>query len=405
MVDLDRRGFLGRGAALIGCSVAAHPLMTSVTLAAAPWDARLVVIILRGGMDGLAVVQPVGDPDYAQARAGMIASGDAPPIPLDGFYAMHPALAPLKPLWDRGQLAFAHAVSTPYRNKRSHFDGQDMLEAGTGMDVAAGRMRDGWLNRMLQTVPGVEGRTAFVVGRERMKILEGRAPVAHWSPDAALDLNGQARLLLEEVYRGDPLFDRAARQAIELAGAALGDDGTPRSAAVTEALTRRGGGSTVALAAFAAEQLYRDTRIASFSLSGWDTHRDQGRNLPRALGDLADVIEALRAGLGPVWDKTTVLAMTEFGRTARENGNDGTDHGTGGAMLMAGGAVRGGRVHGRWPGLSEAELFDRRDLMPTGDVRGYAAWAMRSLYGIDRGRLTGDIFPGLDLGEDPGLIL
>jgi uncharacterized protein (DUF1501 family) len=113
----------------------------------------------------------------------------------------------------------------------------------------------------------------------------------------------------------------------------------------------------------------------------------------------------LRERLGPVWGKTTVLAVTEFGRTVAENGSRGTDHGTGGLMVMAGGAVRGGRVYGRWPGLAEADLYERRDLMPTGDVRAYAAWAMRGLFGLDRGLLEGTVFPGLQMEEDPGILL
>ena len=127
--------------------------------------------------------------------------------------------------------------------------------------------------------------------------------------------------------------------------------------------------------------------------------------MTRNLEKLADVILTLKTGLGRDWGKTTVLAVTEFGRTARPNGSNGTDHGTGGAMLMAGGAIKGGQVFGRWPGLSEADLYDRRDLMPTADVRGYAAWAMRGAFGLGRSELEADIFPGLDMGSDPGLML
>jgi uncharacterized protein (DUF1501 family) len=171
-------------------------------------------------------------------------------------------------------------------------------------------------------------------------------------------------------------------------------------------MAEQGGQNSIRrLAAFAAERLVDDTRIAAFSLGGWDTHRRQDNALPRALGQLADAILTLQTGLGPVWAKTAVIAMTEFGRTVRENGTQGTDHGTGGAMVLAGGAVRGGRVLGRWPGLDEADLYDRRDLLPTGDVRDYAAWALRSAFGIERAVLEGQVFPGLSLGADPGLLL
>lgn len=404
MHDISRRGFLARGAGLIGCSAAAHPLMTTVTLASAPSDARLVVLILRGAMDGMDVVRPVGDPDYAGLRP-MIERRTEPGLPLDGFFALHPALAGLMPLWEAGELAFAHAVSTPYRDKRSHFDGQDMLEAGTGMDVEARRVQDGWLNRMIQTVPGMTGETAYAIGRDDLKVLDGRADVSRWSAQAALDVTPQSRLLLGHLYHDDPLFRDTAEEALALAELTDLDAGDDRSAFLETQIGRRGGNAVEALAAFAAERLYADTRIAAFSVPGWDTHRDQFATLPRSLGTLEEVVLTLKKGLGPVWEKTTILAMTEFGRTVRENGSSGTDHGTGGAMLMAGGAIRGKRVLGAWPGLSEAALYERRDLMPTRDVRAYAAWAMRQLYGITTSRLTADIFPGLELGDDPRLIL
>ena len=151
---MDRRLFLN---GVLGCSLAASPLVTPVTLASAPWDTRLVVLILRGAMDGLDVVQPYGDPALAKLRRTLLTGPENGALDLDGFYGLHPGLTGLKPLWDAGEIAFAHAVSTPYRDARSHFDGQDMLEAGT--DTLAG-VRDGWLNRMLQAVPGITAQTA-----------------------------------------------------------------------------------------------------------------------------------------------------------------------------------------------------------------------------------------------------
>lgn len=168
---------------------------------------------------------------------------------------------------------------------------------------------------------------------------------------------------------------------------------------------RRGQGH-LRIADFAAVRLREAARVASFSIGGWDTHVNQATTLARPLTRLAEVILQLKSGLGSdVWGKTTVLCMTEFGRTVRENGTRGTDHGTGGAMLLAGGALRGGRVYGAWPGLSEAALYDRRDLMPTSDVRGWAAWVMRSAFGLEAGRLENSIFPGLDMGDDPNILL
>ena len=399
---LTRRGLL-KGAGVLGCSLAAHPLMTTVTFASAPWEARLVVIILRGGMDGLDVVQPVGDRNFASLRSDL----RAPSHDLNGFFAMHEALADLMPLWRAGELAFVQAVSTPYRDKRSHFEGQDMLEAGTASDVDLAAQRDGWLNRLLQSVPGVTGETAFAIGRENMRILAGAAPASNWAPDTRLELSASTRKLLEQVYADDPLFSASVLEAMDLAEVMAADqaadDGT--GDAMIEMMRAGGGRSERALAAFAADRLNRETRIAAFSINGWDTHFNQAGGLERSLGALSGAILTLQQGLGRNWAKTTVIAMTEFGRTARENGTGGTDHGTGGAMLLAGGAVRGGRIYGQWPGLTEADLYDRRDLMPTSDVRAIAAWAMRDMFGLDRATLEGSIFPSLDMGDDPRIIL
>jgi uncharacterized protein (DUF1501 family) len=389
---LSRRLFL-RGAALAGCSAAAWPLMSHVTLAGVPGDHRLVVIILRGAMDGLDAVRPVGDPAYASLRAASL-TGAADALPLDGFFALHPAMAELMPLWQSGELAFAHAVATPYRDRRSHFDGQDILEAGTGMDVAADRVRDGWLNRMIQTMPGVSSETAYAVGRGELKVISGTAPVMQWSPDTRIDLEDQTMRLLERVYEDDPLFHAASGEAFAL-----------MAQAEAGMIAGGGGNDTTQLADYAAARLRDEARIAAFSINGWDTHRNQRNVLGRRLGDLAAALLALRSGLGDDWRKTTVLAMTEFGRTARENGTNGTDHGTGSALVMAGGALSGGKVYGVWPGLGASALYQDRDLLPTADVRAYAAWAMRGLFGLDRAVLETTIFPGLDIGDDPGILL
>ena len=381
---MDRRIFL-KGAATLGCSAAAHPWLTSLTLAATPGENRLVVIILRGAMDGLDVVQPRGDAGLMAARPGVLGKG----LDLDGFYALNEGLSALMPLWKAGNLAFVHATSTPYRDKRSHFDGQDLLEAGTGTDLAPAAQRDGWLNRLLQVMPGAGSETAWDVGRDAMPVLAGAALVQAWAPDQDMAVSAPARALLQHIYEDDALFHAAAATAFNLAG------------------LEKGEGQTIELVAdFVAERLRGPARIAAFSLAGWDTHKGQGTAIRKPLQQLQTAILRLQAGVGPdIWARTAVLAMTEFGRTVRENGSGGTDHGTGGAMLAAGGAVRGGRVLGRWPGLSEAQLYDRRDLMPTSDVRDWTALAMRGLFGLDRATLEGTVFPGLTMDSAADLIL
>lgn len=405
---LTRRAMLGRTLAL-GCSAAASPLVTPVSLASAPFENRLVVIILRGAMDGLDMLQPYGDPQLATARPSFKTGPDNGAIDLDGFFAMHPAMAPLLPMWRAQELAFVHAVSTPYRDKRSHFDGQDLLEAGTPT-LGAASARNGWLNRMLQTVPGISPQLAYAVGHENMLLMTGDAPVSNWAPDVRLQLSPQGHRLAELVMHDDPAFaDAYAEAAMLMENATGGLSAQPvtgmMDAGDMEGIVGKGTRGIRQIAQFTAEKLRQDTRIASFSIGGWDTHRGQFAALPRAAAQLTDALLVLRETLGDVWDKTGVVAMTEFGRTVRENGTKGTDHGTGGAMILAGGALRGGRVYGEWPGLGRSDLYKGRDLMPTRDVRAHAGWMMRGLFGLDRAALESAIFPGMELGANPGLIL
>lgn len=404
---LTRRTFLTRTAA-VGCSAAASPLLTPIQVIAAPWEPRLVVIIQRGAMDALDVIQPYGAPEFAGLRPNLGGGPGSGAHDLDGFFSLHPALGDLMPLWQRQELGFVDAVATPYRDKRSHFDGQDLLEAGTATLSGA---RDGWLNRALQRMPGVEARTAFAIGHGDLKVLNGAAPVADWSPDSDVGISPQAEQLARLVMRKDPLFSSALDEALMLSASG---DLTPQGDSNDMDAANRGGSgsgksapgqSHVTVAEFAAQQLRHDARIVAFSINGWDTHRRQSHVLKRPLKQLSDTILTLRESLGPdVWGKTAVVAMTEFGRTVRENGTQGTDHGTGGAMILAGGALRGGRVHGTWPGLAEADLYQRRDLMPTADVRAQAAWILRDLIGLDRAALETEVFPGITMDTTPRLV-
>jgi uncharacterized protein (DUF1501 family) len=394
MASTYTRRQLLRSSAALGCTIAAHPLITPIAMAQTGGQARLVVIVLRGAMDGLDVFRPVGDPDYLRLRPSFGTEG----LPLDNFFTLHPALVGLHPLWAAGELAFVPATSTLYRDARSHFDGQDHLEAGTAGTLPSTLSRDGWLNRMIARLPGATARTAFAVGHDRMLILDGQAPMTQWAPGTELELGPQAQLLLSYLFAQDPLFAENGLAALAMGQPASmeGDEDDMAPAPLGDAAT---------LARYVAQQLQADTRIAAFSLNGWDTHRDQHRALLPALNRLETAILTLRAELGALWGSTTVMAMTEFGRTAAENGAKGTDHGTGGALVLAGGALRGGRAIGGWPGLAEANLYDRRDLMPLSDIRRYPAWAMRDLFGLSRADIEGPVFTGLDMGTSPGLFL
>lgn len=408
---IHRRQIL-KGGLILGCSAAAYPLMTSVTLAGsdggAPLgDRRLVVIILRGAMDGLDLVQPIGDPAWAGLRP-TLARDDA--LPLTGPFALHPDAADLHGLWAAGELAFVHATSTPYRDKRSHFQGQDMLEAGTGNDVDPALVRDGWLNRMLQAVPGLTAETAFAIGRDETKILSGAAPVRSWAPDMALNVSPQMARMIEAVYHDDPLFRDAGMAALSLDAmldgeAAMAADAPMMAEGGTMAPAPGKMRAQDAIAGFAADRLRQDTRIAVFSLGGWDTHGGQGNGFRDALSVLQRVIVKLKTDLGPeIWGQTAVLTLTEFGRTVRENGSKGTDHGTGSALIAAGGAIKGGQVLGQWPGLDEGSLYKDRDLMPTSDVRDWTAGVIMDFYGLERGLMEGSVFPGLSMAAPGGLI-
>jgi len=383
---------LSRRAFLIGCSVAASPLLTPVTFAAAPGENRLVLVILRGAMDGLDVVRPLGDRNYSGLRPNLAADADAS-HDLDGFFALHPSAQSLMPLWRAGEMAFAHAVATPYRQGRSHFVGQDALENGS--QAEDGRMtaaHDGWLNRALSAMPGANGRLAVSVGQQRLLILEGAHETQHFFPVDDTELSAQGRALLALVNEADPLFAGPFAQAQLLTS----DN--------RDMIREKGGVSHAQLGSYVAEQLLGGARIASLSLGGWDTHQAQASTLPKQLAALSEMSLAIKQGLGSQWGRTLVLGLTEFGRTARENGTNGTDHGTGGVMIALGGAVRGGRVLGDWPGLGEGDLLAQRDLMPTRDLRAYAGHALRGLFGIEATALERVVFPGLELGSDPGLL-
>ncbi|MEY8096029.1 DUF1501 domain-containing protein [Falsihalocynthiibacter sp. S25ZX9] len=394
--DFTRRKFLVQSS-FLGCSLAASPLITPISLASTPSDHRLVVIILRGGLDGLDVVGPFENKEYSTLRPSLLPQPSSA-IPLGGMFFMHPDLLALHPLWEAGELGFAHAVSTPYRDKRSHFDGQDILEAG--MVNSDGQMfRDGWLNRLLQHMPKSHAQTAFTVGRYEMLLAKGEAEISNWAPDTRLDLTEQAKRLLEISYQNDPLFRNNLAEAIALTSpmAAISESLDPLEAMQKVAKEARNLSGYENIAAFAAARLLEETRIASFSINGWDTHRNQRGALKRALRNLSDVILRLKNDLGPIWEKTAIVAMTEFGRTAHENGTKGTDHGTGGLSILVGGALNGKQVYGDWPGLREQDLYQGRDLNPTQDVRAYAAMAIRGMFGTNVETLEKHVFPGLDL--------
>ncbi|QPB21641.1 DUF1501 domain-containing protein [Rhizobium sp. 007] len=380
-ITLSRRGFLASA-----CCLAAVPIFTPVTFAAMPGDNRFVTIVLRGAMDGLDLVQPYGDAAFAALRPTLALTPDKGLLDLDGHFGLNPAAADLMPLWKRRELAFVHAVSTPYRDQRSHFDGQDMLESG-GEHVA--EEKTGWLNRALSVIPRSDARKAIDVNTSTELILSGPNNVDVWASDSNLGTAKDEMQFLMRLYAGDPAFAKAMEEATRANNAAM----------ITEPDGKRGE-KIADVATLAGNMLKGDYRIASFSITGWDTHVAQTGQFKRPVEDLSQAINTLKATLGPeVWSKTVVLAMTEFGRTVRQNGSGGTDHGTGGCAVLAGGAIHGGRILGKWPGIGAGQLLDDRDLMPTADVREIAAAMLYRQFDVTAGDLTGKIFPGLSFDK------
>jgi uncharacterized protein (DUF1501 family) len=372
---ISRRGLIGAA-----CSLAAAPILSPVSLAAVPGDSRFVTIVLRGAMDGLDLVQPYGDLAFRQLRPKLGLTPDTGLIDLDGRFGLHPAAAVLEPLYRRGELGFVHAVSTPYRDGRSHFDGQDMLEGGGSAQRGS---EGGWLNRVLTLTRNPAPAIDVSVTPEI--ILSGPNPADVWAPRSDIALADDELQMLARLYRNDPAYTKALSDAVGV------DAFTDLLRG--EAVEDRHGAAAAKLAGTMLRDKYR---IASFSINGWDTHVNQKAQFQPAARILSGAITTLRESLGEaVWAQTAVLAVTEFGRSAHENASGGTDHGTGGCAIIAGGAIRGGKVYGRFPGLDGSDLLDGRDLMPTGDVRHIAAAILASQFGISGSALRSSVFPGL----------
>lgn len=379
---MDRRSFV-RGMCLGGLATFALP---GVRFAQVPGEGKLVFVLLRGGVDGLAALVPVGDPAYRSARRDL-ALDPSGLRALDGTFALAQGLAPLGDFWDRDELLAFHALAVPYRS-RSHFDSQAILE--TGLARPSGRA-DGWLNRLLGVMGGEASGVAVAAGMPRS--LSGPNPASTWSP-ARLGVVEDGYLeRLALLYRADPrLHDRfeAALQLKELAGEA-GD--------TMEAGSGRRGAGRFGSVLDATARFLREPHgpnVAAVELSGWDTHAGQGGaggQLDRRLGVLATSLASFRESMGEGWADTTVVVMTEFGRTVAPNGTGGTDHGTAGAALVLGPGVGRSRVVADWPGLAPAALFEGRDVRPTLDTRAVLKGVVAGTFDLTA-RQADRVFPG-----------
>ncbi|MET4608438.1 uncharacterized protein (DUF1501 family) [Bradyrhizobium sp. JR4.1] len=379
-----------RGLLLGGASFAAWAYLPKFARAADGRDPRLIVVILRGALDGLSTVAPVGDPDYAglHGAIALTADGAHPAIMLDAFFALHPSMPEFARMYRDKHAAVIHAVATPYRD-RSHFDGQDVLESGY---AGPGRVQSGWLNRALEALPrGERVSSALAVGPTTPLVLRGNAPTVGWAPVALPQADDDTAMRLVELYRHrDPALAAVLSQGLQLEKAASGDDMKPKPGNAVAQMRQ--------VARGAAKLMASDDgpRIAALAFDGWDTHANEGGPVGRLaflLGGLDGALAEFESGLGERWRDTVVVVATEFGRTARINGTDGTDHGTGTIALLAGGAVKGGRVVADWPGLKPANLFEARDLKPTTDLRSVIKGVLQGQFGLSDRVLAETVFP------------
>ncbi|MEQ5837864.1 DUF1501 domain-containing protein [Paraburkholderia acidicola] len=366
---MSRRNFIRCAAAGAG-AIFVSP---RIAFASARTERRFVFVIQRGAADGLNIVVPYAEPAYATLR-GALAIDPATAIKLNGTFALHPSLAETAKMYTAQQALFVHAVASPYRD-RSHFDGQNVLETGGNAPYS---VKDGWLNRLAQLLPPARD-TAIAFAPTVPMALRGPADVASYAPSALPaapdDLLTRVAQLYEQDAQLRPLWESAmtARGLASDAGARQDPASVGRLAAGF--LSREDG-----------------PRIAMIETGGWDTHSAQTPRLAAQLKALDTMLAALRDGLGPHWDDTTVLVATEFGRTAAANGTGGTDHGTGSVAMLLGGGVSGGRVLADWPGLRPADLYQSRDLKPTTSLDALIAGAASESMRLDPQRTAIALF-------------
>lgn len=363
--------------------------------ASVPTDRRLVVVVLRGALDGLAAVPPYGDPDYASVR-GVLAfdkDGVNAPHDLNGFFGLHPALGSIKAMYDAKQAVLFHNICSPYRD-RSHFDGQNVLETG---GTQPHLLQDGWLNRALKPMGLAGGDQALAVAQTPPLILSGPSRATSWMPAVLPEPDGAFLARVRALYARDAVLASSLDSALSLeaeAQAAM-DDTTPE---MKNTMKPGAYGNLTPLFTGAGKLLALDggPRVAVVDPSGWDTHFAEGTGegqLARRLQALDQALDALKTALGPAWDKTAVVMATEFGRTVHPNGSGGTDHGTGGAAFLLGGAVKGGRVLADWTGLKTAALKDGRDQPANTDLRSLFKGLLAEHMGVPASALENTVFP------------
>lgn len=387
---MDRRNFIKYS----GAAVAASSLVPSASFAAAPTEKRLIVIILRGGLDSLHALAPYADSEYSRVRPTLALSGPSEEggvIDLNGYFGLHPALAGLHDLFQKKEALLLPASSTRYRN-RSHFDAQNLLENGSGKPFG---IKDGWLNRAISGIGGGSRRLGLALGPVVPLILLGKEGVQSWSKSKLPEVDEDFLVRLSSLYQKDPLFAKAYKNARGGFKPNVDMDGL-------QSLRRKE--KDILFASRAAAELLRapkGPRIAVMEMQGWDTHFGQSWRLDKLFQLYSKSLGELKAGLGSEWLNTAVVTVSEFGRTVAENGSKGTDHGTGGLAILAGGAVNGGRIIGKWPGLAEGALYEGRDLRPVNSHEGLFKGVLVQHLGLKDSFVEEVVFP--DSSAVPGL--
>ncbi len=405
-----RRGLLARAA---GFGLALE--LMGVPAIAADGDLarrKVIVMICRGGMDGLSVAPPVGDGAYRGLR-GALALNDIA-LPLDGAFGLHPSLTSVQALAQAGEARIAPAIATPDR-ARSHFEAQDVLETGAAGVYSAS---SGWLNRAVEALSAHRKIDALSVGATAPLILRGKVQTASWSPGRTVDAEARLPMLLQDLYRNDPLLGPALARGLQtevmaqVATAELGAQPTTtmsgRAAPANNAQLLRQGREAaralgISLAGFMREP--NGPQVAAISLDGFDSHAGQANLLNQRFAYMDAVLDGIHSGLGSEWRNTVVLVATEFGRTARVNGTGGTDHGTASTALLLGGALKKGGIVGDWPTLKAEALFENRDVAPTLDMRALFKGVLAEHMGLDRAVLETTVFPNSAAAKPvPGLV-
>lgn len=403
---LSRRFFL-RGSAIAMAGIGGVPAWLGRAVAAEGKRRKILVAIFqRGAADGLNIVAPFGDKRYRDLRPTLAVApptaanaGNNGPIDLDGFFALHPSMQPLKPLWDKSQLAIIEATGSPDPS-RSHFDAQDHMESGTP-GASSG---DGWLNRALPK-PGAERSPlrAISMGNQVARTLRGEQDAIALGNQAFNVQNAAASSIFESMYgaSGDAQWGRAGKEAFDAMKLirSVNQGGFDQASAPLYAQGGELGRNLQQVARLIKADAGLEAVFAE--INGWDHHSNENVQLNNLLRQFSNALAGFSQDLGDRMEDVVLVTMSEFGRTAEENGNAGTDHGHGSLMMVLGGSVQGGKVYGKWPGLEKEQLFEGRDLAVTTDYRA----VLSELIGGHLGQTNlGSIFPGYQLGEPLGLL-